>query len=84
MTGTAECPVQAASAGAHGSSNGPGLLETEQPLSLPDAVAQLARAIDGQNQLLGQIVAQNADLISMLANADDEDEPLRDLSGRLL
>jgi hypothetical protein len=61
----------------------------EPPLSLVEAVQELARALatqanamERQNELLAQIVAQNADLISALANDEDqEDNGERDLMG---
>lgn len=64
-----------------GSPSGAESQPSEQPLSLPEAVASLAQAINEQNILLGQVVAQNADLISMLVD-DEEDEVERDLSGK--
>jgi hypothetical protein len=59
------------------------LQPTEPVPSLVAALMQLAIAIDESNQLLCQIVAQNADLIAAVVNDDEEpDEPTHDLSGR--
>lgn len=51
--------------------------------SLPDALMLLAAAIREQNGLLGQIVAQNADILAALSEDEGEQEqPRMDLSGR--
>ena len=42
---------------------------------------ELTRAIDAQNELLLQIVAQNADLISVITAEEDDDVP-RGLDGK--
>lgn len=77
------CPAKDASGEEHGSRNGQALLESEPQRSLIDGLLALAKAIDEQNQLLGQIVAQNADLIASMVE-DQEDERRYDLSGKPL
>lgn len=79
-----ECPAPGAPSAELGSRSGPESLPSEQPLSLPEAVASLAQAINEQNVLLGQIVAQNADLISMLVDEEDDEDVERDLSGKAI
>jgi hypothetical protein len=68
--------------GAPSSSTGPASPQPGQPLS--SVVLALIAALDRQNELLGQIVAQNADLIGMMAQEDraDPDEHEFDLAGR--
>jgi hypothetical protein len=71
------------------SADGPSLPPTELRSSLVEALRELgqalvlqASAMDRQNELLAQIVAQNADLISALIDEEDEDdEGERDLMG---
>ena len=69
------------------SASGPSLPHTELLPSLVEALqglahelSQQAAAMDRQNELLAQIVAQNADLISALVDEED-DESERDLMG---
>lgn len=77
-------PAKDANGGELGSRNGPPSQESELPLPLAEAINNLAAAIDDQNQMLAQIVAQNATLIEsiMSDDGDDDDGSEFDLSGR--
>jgi hypothetical protein len=70
----------------NGCSSGPGSPQSAPQSSLPEALAELARAIDRQNDLIGQIVAQNADLLAMLSEREpgEEESSQFDLAGRPL
>lgn len=78
-------PAPDASAAEHGSVSGQLSPSSEQPLSLSDSIFLLAKAIDDQNVLLGQIVAQNADILAAIAtDEEDDDKPRFDLAGNPL
>ena len=88
MNGVAEQCATSASAPEHVSADGPTSPPIEPPSSLVDALFQLAQvmliqanAMDRNNHLLAQIVAQNADLIDALVNDDEDDDSERDLMG---
>jgi hypothetical protein len=64
-------------------SSGPASPQSAPPVSLPESLRELAQAMERQNELLVQIVAQQADLIAALTHEEDEDdENLFDLAGR--
>lgn len=77
------CPADVPSA-ENGCSAGSPAPAPAPPLSLAEAMVELTAAIDRQCHLLGQIVAQNADLIALLTNEEPEDEQPTDLLGRVI
>jgi hypothetical protein len=76
--------VKPADAAVNGCLSGDELPQNEQPLSLPEAVYGLTQAVERQCDLLAQIVAQNSDLMAVVLNDEEDDEPERDLAGRPL
>lgn len=51
---------------------------------LVESLSLLTKSLDIQNSLLMEVIDQNSQLISMLAEQDEEHKPATDLAGRPL